>query len=333
MMSMNTSFPSSRPSEAAGVPAALSAFLRGVERRGAVYAELQCGDAQVGETALSAAMRVFRRQAGDAGMAEWPALFWRVLAAAPPLRQDAPRARWPAGLEAVASAAPLDRAALLLRLVAGLDEAQAAAVLSIEADAYRHGLAAACPRDAQGQPDAAAWRALAEALQQRLRDLPPDRLARLARLREDAIAGTQAARGAVAQRSSTVDGRDARRRRWPWLLAALLACATLGAAWLWGGRDRLGLSQRAVSAAEVDAGDPFAEPEIAVAVLPLQAPAATFDAQAGLLAHPDFELLADTESEGIAQQADLLAWYLVQSPEQEAMPADLSAVAGQDGAR
>ncbi|MFV3500956.1 hypothetical protein ACNJGB_21450, partial [Mycobacterium tuberculosis] len=44
---------------------------------------------------------------------------------------------------------------------------------------YQHLLADACPRDAQGQPDAAAWRQLAEQVQARIRELPATRLQQL----------------------------------------------------------------------------------------------------------------------------------------------------------
>ena len=172
-------------------PAALAAFLRGCERRGAVFAELQCGDPDRGDVALAAALRAFRGNAAALPMADWPVRFWSLLSAAPPLRTAAPDARWPGALSALAAAAPLDRAALLLRLAGGLQEADAADALGLDGAAYRDALARACPRDALGHPDAAAWRAVAEAIQTQLRELPPDRLAKLARLREDALAGTR----------------------------------------------------------------------------------------------------------------------------------------------
>ncbi|MCH2093428.1 MAG: hypothetical protein MK141_17890, partial [Pseudoxanthomonas sp.] len=101
-------------------PAALAAFLRGCERRGAVFAELQCGDPDRGDVALAAALRAFRGNAAALPMADWPVRFWSLLSSAPPLRTAAPDARWPGALSALAAAAPLDRAALLLRLAGGL---------------------------------------------------------------------------------------------------------------------------------------------------------------------------------------------------------------------
>src|SRR5690606_29009022 len=46
--------------EAASAPAALTAFLRGVERRGAVFAQLQVGDAATGDRALLPDMQGWR---------------------------------------------------------------------------------------------------------------------------------------------------------------------------------------------------------------------------------------------------------------------------------
>src|SRR3546814_7005135 len=58
--------------DAASAPAALTAFLRGVERRGAVFAQLQVGDAATGDRALVAAMRAFRLPAAKIPFADWP---------------------------------------------------------------------------------------------------------------------------------------------------------------------------------------------------------------------------------------------------------------------
>ena len=86
-------------------PAALAAFLRGCERRGAVFAELQCGDTDRGDVALAAALRAFRGNAAALPMADWPVRFWSLLSAAPPLRTAAPDPRWPGALSALAAGA------------------------------------------------------------------------------------------------------------------------------------------------------------------------------------------------------------------------------------
>ena len=293
-------------------PAALAAFLRGCERRGAVFAELQCGDPDRGDVALAAALRAFRGNAAALPMADWPVRFWSLLSAAPPLRTAAPDARWPGALSALAAPAPLDRAALLLRLAGGLQEADAADALGLDGAAYRDALARACPRDALGHPDAAAWRAVAEAIQTQLRELPPDRLAKLARLREDALAGTRvpAVAPAKAPETRTVDAR----RRWPWiLLAGILLLAAAGAAlWWWQGQ--------APPSASTPTGAPAAEegvsalppdPVITSAPLPAaEAPALRADNLISAEIHGAFALLADADDEAYAREADFLAWYV-----------------------
>ncbi|HEX7801535.1 MAG TPA: hypothetical protein VF471_02085 [Pseudoxanthomonas sp.] len=298
---------SSNLNDAASVPAALSAFLRGVERRGALFAELQCGDRDAGDDALAAAMRAFRNHAGGAPMAEWPRRFWTLLAATPQLRQAATAARWPLEVEALAGLQPLSRQALLLRLTAGLPEEEAAAVLGLAPEVHQQALASACPRDASGQPDASAWRTLAEAIQSLLRDLPPQRLARLARLREAAILGTRLERPAPAALSAAPVEARPRRRRWPWILLVLALCAAaLAATWWW---PQWQASHGIGATPEPGVQRLQDKVEIASEDLPAQPPAAKFDAATALLMHPDFELLLEPQDEAIARDADFLAWY------------------------
>jgi len=291
--------------DAASAPAALSAFLRGIERRGALFAELQCGDPEAGDAALAASMRAFRTHAGTVPMADWPRRFWALLVANPQLRQTTATAAWPTALQALAALEPSLRQALLLRLAASLPEVEAAAVLGVDATRYEQALAAACPRDAEDRPDAMAWRALAETIQQRLRDLPPQRLARLAALREAAIRGSRLERSAAAGPAGREHAHRSASRRWPWVVLVVVLClAALAATWWW---PQL---QPTPSAAAVDDGvRPLQEQvDIRSELLPAQDPASRFDAASGLLMHPDFELLSQVHEESVAQQADFLAW-------------------------
>ena len=81
--SMSPPLSAAAPVSRLAAPAALAAFLRGVERRGAVLAELQAGDAAAGDAALAAAMAGFRAAAADLPMADWPRAFWTRLLAQP----------------------------------------------------------------------------------------------------------------------------------------------------------------------------------------------------------------------------------------------------------
>jgi hypothetical protein len=141
-------------------------FLRGIERRSLVLIQLQCADADAGDGVLEDACKAFSTHAEQWPMACWPLRFWALLAAAPALRRSPMPGNWPAPFNSLAMIASDDRLALLLRIVAGLDEDVAAQALVIDQEQYRQALARACPRDPAGQPDATAWRSLAEAAQQ-----------------------------------------------------------------------------------------------------------------------------------------------------------------------
>lgn len=290
--------------DAAAAPAAISAFLRGVERCGAALAQLQCGDAIVGDSALAAAMRAFAMAAAQTPADDWSRRFWSLLLAAPQLRHAPPAPHWPAELAPILS--PLGsgaRAALLLRLLAGLAEADAAAVLGIARPSYRLALQRALPHRGDGGPDDAAWRKLGQGLQQAVRQLPAARLAHLAQLREAAIQGRKPERMPPRLRAS--EGSPTRGR--PRLLSAGLALCALAFAGTYLLPEALGPRDR--------------EPRVRIAALPAaEPPAATFDADIALLTHRDFELLRDAAGEAIARDLDFLAWHAAELAVQQ--PAD-----------
>jgi hypothetical protein len=271
---------------------ALDAFLRQVERRAAVFAELLCGDADRGDDALARAMRAFRNAAARGPIDDWTQRFWSLLLAVPQLRAASPHARWPAAMALLARLPTGLRAAMLLRLVAGLDDAAAAAALGLALPTYRDALERAWPRRADGSPDADAWRALAQATHWTLQQLPATRLVRLARLREHAIQGHAPAQ--AARRAST--GAVHSRRRWQ--VPALLAASAAGAIAL-------------AATFFLPAGsqeDDF--PLVRTSTLPAAAlPAATYDGETALLTHPDFDQLADTRDAALIADLDFYAWY------------------------
>lgn len=247
---------------------ALTAFLRGVERRGLVFAELQSGDPRLGEAALADTLRAFSAAAPRSPFAEWPRRFWAMLLADPQLRGAAAPPVRDGPLAVLAGVGSGPRAALLLRLVAGLSEGDAAAVLGIARPTYRLALQRALPRTDQGALDIELWQAMGEAAQQAIRTLPPERLRRLSEP-DLAPPSRRAATGA--------------RPRWLWpatLALALLTAAALAATWWW-----------PASPAEGDGTS-----SIQVEALPVAAPAARYDDAVALLTHRDLDLLLDAAS-------------------------------------
>ncbi|MGO4261122.1 hypothetical protein [Lysobacter sp. TAB13] len=276
-------------------PAALSAFLRGVERRGAVLAELQAGDAAAGDAALAAAMTGFRALAAEAALSEWPSRFWSLLLTQPGLRQRTPVAIPVEVTDRLAELGSGPRAALLLRLAAGLNENEAAAVLGVAPPTYRLALQRALPRHADGRADPQAWQQLREQVHRRIKTLPPERLQRLAQAREAALQGVAVSASAAQPRAAATKRP---RPRWlmPLLWSLLALCALAFAATFWwpGGF----------------AGRWLGGPDgVTVSALPeAAAPADRYSREAGLIAHRDFELLADPQGQAASDDLELRSW-------------------------
>ncbi|MQP75379.1 hypothetical protein CQ393_05680 [Stenotrophomonas sp. MYb238] len=302
---------------------ALSAFLKGVERRALVVAGLQGGDGDAAGHAVAAAMRAFAGPAAGMPLADWPVRFWSLLCGSPQLRAPSTGGSWPPPLAHLRGLAPAERLALLLRIGAGLDEDAAATVLGMAPEDYRRALSAACPLDVQGYPDAAAWRGLAEQVQAQVRDLPPDRLQQLDHLRGSMAAAAAHARtpapapdSAPARRADAGDraARPPRRAgsRWTWrtwlLLCLPLLLLAAVAAWWW--REHgLALPGTAAPAAEGAVSD---NGPVQVEALPAEDVPAAPPAD-GSRAAADAAMLADPEL-ALAQDADFYAWHAAGGP-------------------
>lgn len=279
------------PTSPSTPPAALAAFLRGIERRGAVLAELQAGDIHAGDAALAATMQAFRNEAEALQVADWARRFWTLLIAQPGLRhRTAVAIPLDAGdmLESLGSG---PRAALLLRIAAGLGEDDAAAVLGIAPATYRLALQRALPHGEDGLPDARAWQRLRDHVNTRVRTLPAARLARLGRARDAALHGFDVEPFGPAAPEPAAGPRWRRLALW----AVSVAClGALAGTFVWERHD-----QR------------LADRERRVRVEPLgraERPASTVGAQAALLAHRDFDRVRDPA--GLAQSESLAfhAW-------------------------
>lgn len=275
-------------------PAALSAFLRGVERRGAVLAELQAGDAAAGDAALAAAMAGFRQVAADASLSDWPTRFWALLLTQPGLRHRTPVAIAVEATDRLADLGSGPRAALLLRLAAGLGEGEAAAVLGVAPATYRLALQRALPRHADGRADPQAWQQLREQVHRRIKTLPSERLARLGQVREAALQGVAVTATAGVAAATAPRGRPGWLMPVLWSLLALCVLAFAATFWPFGGF----------------AGGWLGGPD-GVRVTPLPeaaAPAERYSHEAGLIAHRDFELLADPDGQAAANDVDFHSW-------------------------
>lgn len=277
-------------------PAALAAFLRGVERRGAVLAELQCGDADAGDAALARAMRRFRGEAGALAMGAWPRRFWALLLADPALRRHHAVVLELDATDRLAELGSGPRAALLLRLAAGLEDADAAAVLGIAEPGYRLALQRALPHHRDGRADPQAWRRLGEQVHRRIKTLPPPRLVRLSRAREAALAGASD----PVDAASPAPGFVRSRPRWllPLLWTLLVLCAAAFAATFWWR-----------TAALLDGPGPG---QAWQRELPVADPASRYGLDAALVSHRDFELLADPQALAAAEQLGFHSWLAAQ---------------------
>lgn len=288
--------------------AALTAFLRGVERRGVVFAQWQGGDAGAGDAALAATLRAFAGDAQGMPFAEWPRRFWAMLLAAPQLRGATPTATdVPV---AVASLGSGPRAALLLRVVAGLAESEAAAVLGIARPTYRLALQRALPRGEDGSADPAAWRELSQAAQLAVRAVPAERLETIAMLRDG-----------LRPRPVRAPAAPSRPGRPGWLWPATVAvvaltAGALAATW-WG--------------PWIAGAEPDGDARIRIETLPpAAAPAARFDPADALATHRDLDLLVAQVTGDFADDADPAfdAW-LVDALSQEGatlVPPDTTAI-------
>lgn len=273
-------------------PVALTQFLRGIGKRGYVLAEAQCGDIARAQQALVATIAGFRDAAPHIALAHWPEHFWQRLLAQPMLRTYAA-----ANAEdslAHLSAGP--RAALLLRLVAGLDNTHAAIVLRVSPPAYRQALARALHALHEHDVDEVALRALRERLQQRVKALP-EQFLQAQFLQAPAQRRPVAPRQPAPSRPHVVPRSPRSPPRWlrPALATALAVLVLVFVATF------LRHTARAPNVIRIER-------------LPEQAVATKLSPVASLLASPDFELLdaanaQSLDSSGNARDLALLSWF------------------------
>lgn len=252
---------------------AVAAFLRGIGRRAVVFAELQAGAAR-GDAAVAVAIRAFRAAAPTLELAHWPKAFWSELLDAPALRETRTAASdW-------ARIASGPRAALLLRLAAGLDETDAAQVLGVGVPAYRLALQSALVAAS------ADFATLQAQLQRRIAAVPPERIERL----------TQDDMAAASEWLEAVP-RPRPRALLAVLWALLMLCVAAFAMTFWW------------------PSEPEAAVEAGVRVEPLPpaaAPASRFGDEAARVVHRDFALLVGGEAAPLVRELEFYGWLAAQ---------------------
>lgn len=286
-------------------PAAVAAFLRGLDRRARLLAAVQADNADDARRALAATARVFAADAGQWPLAQWPRQYWRLLLSTPAMgRPAAPVHAGP--LPGVARLAPSTRAAVLLHLVAALEDIDAAAALGIDVDAYQQRIRDALPRNPLGQPDVDVWRAWQAAAQRALEALP------------EPAADAVAAEASPTRLRTAVDDTARHRRRMRWLWLGVAAClAVLIATFFLHPRGRELL-------------DEWRNQVQHEALPPAAAPKARFDATDPAL-HPDRELLVAPDELRLARQLPLLAWLAVEAGDALPAAAAIAAPVADDG--
>lgn len=256
---------------------ALSAFLRGIERRAFVFAQVQCGADEVAEAGLGRAMRAFRSASSTSPLASWPASFWALLMAQPELSagySEVPELR-------ALSSGP--RAALLLRMVGGLDFPHAAGVLGISEATYRFALQRALQQMGEAGISYAALGALRERLHRQVKTLPEPRVASLAALRARVLEGAPEPAPPSKKPTPPV------LRRLAWSLLALLAMGFLATFWT----PRTALAPGGTEVLPMDPAPPRTPALLAT------------DA----VMHPDFTQLASPGDEVLAADLATLSWF------------------------
>ena len=272
------SLPSDVSSPARGP--ALIAFLRGIELRGWVFALRQCGNEVRAEHGLAAALRDFLREAPALPLAAWPIRFWSCLLRQPALMTPAePDAPGLAGL------APGPRAAILLRLVAGLDLAHAAEALGVPQASYERAL-----QRAIGAPglDREGVEALRESLQVQIHDAPAAQKRLLAAWRDEAVLASEDVPVPASLLAPTSRPRGLR------LLAVLSALALALAVLLW------------------FLPNPFWPTRAPVQVIDKVAPPPAMD-DAVVVTHPDYLQLAKAGEEPVYRELAFFSWMAAEA--------------------
>ncbi|MEO6227081.1 MAG: hypothetical protein ABIO61_04380 [Thermomonas sp.] len=286
---------------------AIAAFVRGVSQRARLLATVQAGATKPAEQALAVVARVFATEAGQWPIAQWPQQYWRLLLATPHLRQ--PGAAEPGlPLPGVARLPPTQRAAVLLQVVAELDDATAAMALGTSVVAYQDAIRDGLPPDALGRPDVDVWRAWRAAAQRELANAQPAPETVVPAPQMAAAPNPANSRNSLRQAVDEAASSQAPRHHVHWLWLGVATCVLAFATTFFlhpAGRAVLERWTATIKVAPLPAAD---------------APKARFN-PGDFALQPDRELLAAPEEAVLASQLALLSWLAVNGEDPRAADA------------
>jgi hypothetical protein len=290
---------------------ALGDFVHGIAVRSWVLARHQAGDRALADRLLVAAVARFAQAGAAQPLAQWPLGWWSalleqrgMLAPARPGDADPLRAL---------SAGP--RAALLLRLVAGLDLPHAAQALGVGQPAYEVALAQALGAPGVDDASIAALRqrlhnevhGIASAHRKMLLALVDDALPRHPAVAASPVAASPVATPPsrsspqAAPAASSASRTNQPRARWiPWLGAGAIVLA-LALAWAWPRPTALAPGHSEALPAEPVPPAPPLDPAQAVT-------------------HPDYLQLARPADERLARDLGFLSWLAASTEPRPATP-------------
>ena len=262
----------SSPINSAASSSAMQAFRRGIDRRAYVLARAQCGDSDLLQSALSAVDSAFNAEYAELPISQWPIRFWTLLLSRKELAQG--MSPWPA----LASISHGPRAALLLRLVAGLDFSHAAQVLNISETTYRFALERGLEQLHAAGFNFEELERLRDSFFEEVKQLPTE----LIQTRErPAVVITPSLLVAELEPEIKKTGP------WPWLVL-LMAIVLGGLFWWWSTQSSDVVAAKAVLLTEVQAA----------------------------VIHPDYDVIANPDIQAQAEDLAFLSWIAAGAPEE-----------------
>jgi len=255
----------------------MQAFRRGIDRRAYVLARAQCGDDDLLQSALSSVDAAFTAEYAELPISQWPIRFWTLLLSRKELAQG--QSPWPA----LASISHGPRAALLLRLVAGLDFPHAAQVLNISETTYRFALERGLEQLHAAGFNFEELERLRDSFFDEVKQLP----AEVIKSREIPEPGPV---NVVPSNTAVIDSDDTEKKHitWPWIVLVFAVLIAVAAAW-WLNPD----SQ------STQTSKPLALTEVQNAVI-----------------HPDYNIISSPGIQTQMEDLAFLSWLAAGAPEE-----------------